>query len=191
MSEVLESVPKLGRVPEPIKNKLVAIIQGFSGYKDLNCLASWLLFSGKQVKSVEDLYKKDMWNTIRKSAYPSAEGYLDGVEIVKQSFEELMVEFSADHKTLFVLDPPYLTTEQASYKSEKYFNVVDFMRLVHLVREPYIFFSSTKSEFLEFVKYMQDAKKDNWTAFSGADVVTINARTNHSWEYQDNMLFKF
>ncbi len=36
--------------------------------------------------------------------------------------------------------------------------------LVNITRPPYIFFSSTKSEFVRFIEYIQTDKVDNWQA---------------------------
>ncbi|MGJ8488719.1 hypothetical protein ACSFB5_12610, partial [Glaesserella parasuis] len=84
---------------------------------------------------------------LRQSDYPSAEGYLDGVEIVCESFHQLVPRFSGKEKVLLVLDPSYLCTKQESYKQATYFDLIDFLRLINLTKPPYIFFSSTKSEF--------------------------------------------
>ena len=63
---------------------------------------------------------------MRLSDYPGAEGYLDGVEIMKESFHTLLPKFSNDPKALLVLNPPYLCTKQESYKQATYFDLIDF-----------------------------------------------------------------
>ncbi|MEX4428735.1 DNA adenine methylase, partial [Haemophilus influenzae] len=141
-AKISNTTPKNKRLPKSLKAEIIQIIDEFQGYKDLNCLASWLLFSGQQVGSLEELYRKDFWHCVRLSDYPGAEGYLDGVEIVKESFHTLLPKFSDDPKALFVLDPPYLCTKQESYKQATYFDLIDFLRLVNITRPPYVFFSS-------------------------------------------------
>lgn len=185
------ATPKNKRMPKELKAECVKIIQAFDGYKDLNCLASWLLFSGQQVGTFEELFAKDFWHCVRQSDYPSADGYLDGVEVVSESFHTLLPRFSADPQAVFVLDPPYLCTKQESYKQAHYFDLIDFLRLVNITRPPYIFFSSTKSEFVRFIEYMQQDKLDNWQAFDGAQRVAIKTALNYQGEYEDNMVYKF
>ena len=185
------ATPKNKRMPKELKAECVKIIQHFKGYKDLNCLASWLLFSGQQVAAQEDLFQHDFWHCIRQSDYPKADGYLDGVEIVQESFHTLLPKFSDDPKALFVLDPPYLCTRQESYKQVTYFDLIDFLRLVNISRPPYIFFSSTKSEFVRFIEYMQEDKVDNWQAFDGVERIVVNASASYSGKYEDNMVYKF
>lgn len=173
------------------KAEIIKTIQTFDGYKDLNCLAAWLLFSGNQVSSLEDLYRKDFWSRVRQTDYPSANGYLDGVEIVNQSSHQLLPQFQHSPRALFILDPPYICTKQNSYKLDTYFDLIDFLRLAHLTRPPYLFFSSTKSELVRFIDYVIERKSDNWQTFDGAQRIAINATLNHNNGYEDNLIYKF
>lgn len=190
-SVVGNATSKNKRMTKDCKAECIRIIQNFKGYKDLNCLASWLLFSGQQVATLDDLFQHNFWHCIRQSDYPKADGYLDGVEIVKESFHTLLPKFSNDPKALFVLDPPYLCTKQESYKQATYFDLIDFLRLVNITRPPYVFFSSTKSEFIRFMNYMLEDKVDNWQAFENAKRITVNAKLNYQVAYEDNLVYKF
>lgn len=190
-SVVGNATSKNKRMTKDCKAECIRIIQNFKGYKDLNCLASWLLFSGQQVATLDDLFQHNFWHCIRQSDYPKADGYLDGVEIVKESFHTLLPKFSDDPKALFVLDLPYLCTKQESYKQATYFDLIDFLRLVNITRPPYVFFSSTKSEFIRFVNYMLEDKVDNWQAFENAKRITVNAKLNYQVAYEDNLVYKF
>ena len=185
------ATPKNKRMPKELKAECVKIIQAFDGYKDLNCLASWLLFSGQQVATIDELFQNDFWHCIRQSDYPKADGYLDDVEIVRGSFHTLLPKFADNPKALFVLDPPYLCTRQESYKQATYFDLIDFLRLVNITRPPYIFFSSTKSEFVRFIEYMVDDKVHNWQTFDNAQRIVVNASASYSGKYEDNMVYKF
>lgn len=62
---------------------------------------------------------------------------------------------------------------------------------IHLTKPPYIFFSSTKSEFIRFIKHMQEDKVDNWQAFDGAKRIVVNTSTSYSGKYEDNLVYKF
>ncbi|WP_410677773.1 hypothetical protein ACIO08_06790 [Avibacterium paragallinarum] len=184
-------VPKNKRLDNNKKQEIINKINDFKGFKDLNTIASWLLFSGQQVSSFEELFSKTFWNGIKLADYPSAEGYLDGLEIVSEPFQTLLPKFADNPKALFVLDPPYLCTKQNSYKMATYFDLVDFLQLIDLTRPPYVFFSSTKSEFVRFIAYMVQAKKDNWQAFDGADRIVLQTSLNYQVSYEDNLVFKF
>lgn len=184
-------ISKNGRLSKEIKAKIISKINNFQGYKDLSCLASWLLFSGQQVSSFEALFAKDFWHCVRQSDYPSAEGYLDGIEIVSESFHKLIPRYKDQEKVLLLLDPPYLCTRQESYKQATYFDLIDFLRLINLTKPPYIFFSSTKSEFIRYLDYMQECKTDNWQAFDGYERIVVKASTSKDGAYEDNMIYKF
>ncbi|MDG4947387.1 hypothetical protein NYR72_12435 [Actinobacillus equuli subsp. haemolyticus] len=188
---LLVKYPKQKKVPNSVKAQIIKIIKGFDGYINEHILCSWLCFSGQQVKTLDDLFKEDFWNCIRKSDYPSADGYLDGIEVVSESFHSLLPKYTNNPKALFVLDPPYLCTRQESYKQENYFDLVDFLRLINLTRPPYVFFSSTKSEFIRFIDAMIEDKWDNWHAFEDYKRIAVNVSASYSGKYEDNIVFKF
>lgn len=190
-AKIGNATSKNKRMTKDCKAECIRIIQNFKGYKDLNCLASWLLFSGQQVATLDDLFQHNFWHCIRQSDYPKADGYLDGVEVIRESFHTLLPKYANDPKALFVLDPPYLCTKQESYKQATYFDLIDFLRLVNITRPPYVFFSSTKSEFIRFVNYMLEDKVDNWQAFENAKRITVNAKLNYQVAYEDNLVYKF
>nr|DAY08813.1 MAG TPA: DNA adenine methylase [Caudoviricetes sp.] len=184
-------IPKNGRLSKEIKAEIINKINNFKGYKDLNCLASWLLFSGQQVGSIEALFAKDFWHCVRQSDYPTAEGYLDGIEVISESFHKLIPRYQNQEKVLLLLDPPYLCTRQESYKQATYFDLIDFLRLINLTKPPYIFFSSTKSEFIRYLDYMQESKTDNWESFEGYERIVVKASASKDGIYEDNMIYKF
>lgn len=191
LAPLLADVPKGKRLDKAKKSQIIAVIEAFEGFKDPHILCSWLLFSGQQVKTLDELYRKDFYHCLRQSDYPTADGYLDGVEVVRESFHTLLPQFQADPKALFVLDPPYLCTHQASYGQATYFDLIDFLRLIHLTRPPYCFFSSTKSEFLRFIEAMVEDKWQNWQAFDKAERIAVQASTSYNGKYEDNLVYKF
>ncbi|HDR0682657.1 TPA: DNA adenine methylase, partial [Pasteurella multocida] len=180
---VKEIIPKNKLISKRLKEEIINKINNFNGYKDVNCLSSWLLFSGQQVGSLDELFKQRFYNRIRKNDYVLAEGYLDGLEIVNESFHQLLPKFQNKEKVLMVLDPPYICTRQESYKQATYFDLIDFLRLIHLTKPPFIFFSSTKSEFIRFLEYTQEDRVDNWQVFEGYKRIVVNASINVSGKY--------
>lgn len=184
-------IPKNKRLDKQAKAKVVDVIREFNGYKDLETLSAWLLFSGKQVATFDDLFARDFWHRVRQSDYLDATGYLDGIDVVCESFHQLLPTFQDKEKVLLLLDPPYLCTRQESYKQANYFDLVDFLRLIHLTKPPYIFFSSTKSEFVRFIDAMVEDKWDNWQAFDNTTRIAVNASASHNGKYEDNLVYKF
>ncbi len=190
--ESLLSTHKHGMAIDPnTKQSIIQSINSFDGYIDIQSLATWLLFSGKQVKTLDELYKHKWYHSVRRSDYKTADGYLDGIEVVSESYTQLMPKYHNKPNTLFLLDPPYLHTKQGSYKQDKYFAMVDFLYLMSLTRPPYIFFSSTKSELLDYMEYLKKLDSEDWQRVGGFEKVSIRAHLNHNVSYEDNMIYKF
>ena len=93
--------------------------------------------------SLKTLFAQSWYNNLRQNNYPEA----DGLEITRSGYRELLPQFLSRPNTLLVLDPPYVSTQQGAYAVEHYFGMVDFLRLMGMVRPPFVFFSSTRSEF--------------------------------------------
>ena len=179
------------RLSDDTKARLIATIETFDGFMDVQTLASWFLFSGKQARDWEDLKSKIWWNGIAKSPYADASDYLHGLEIRNQCFTTLLPEFAGQPETLLVLDPPYVSTVQGAYANEQYFSMVQFLKLADNIKPPFVFFSSTKSELPAYVDYICRAKTGNWQAWEGCQRVAVKAQLNYSVAYEDNMVWKF
>lgn len=188
---VADIIPKQAKIDKGLKEKIVNKINDFNGYKDLNCLASWLLFSGQQVSSIEALTKHNFYHCIRQSDYPDAQSYLQGIDVTHEPFQTLLPQYQNKEKVLLILDPPYLCTRQESYKQANYFDLIDFLKLIDLTKPPYVFFSSTKSEFIRFIEYKVGSQQGNWQAFEGAKRLVVNAALNYQVKYEDNLVYKF
>lgn len=187
----LQSIPRQKALTADQKQAVIDILDDFDGYIDVQSLATWLLFSGKQVRTLEELYQNTFYNTVRVSSFEPPTGYLDGLTITCESYTKLMARYKDKPNTLFLLDPPYLYTGQGAYKQEKYFAMVDFLYLMSLTRPPYIFFSSTKSELLDYLDYLKRLDGDDWQRLGGFERVTIQSQVNHENKYEDNMIFRF
>lgn len=187
----LKSIPRQKALTTEQKQAVINTLDNFDGYIDVQSVATWLLFSGKQVRTLEDLYQNTFYNTVRVSPFEPATGYLDGLTITCECYTKLMARYKDKPNTLFLLDPPYLYTGQGAYKQDKYFAMVDFLYLMSLTRPPYIFFSSTKSELLDYLDYLKRLDGEDWQRLGGFERVTIQAHINHENRYEDNMIFRF
>lgn len=179
-----------GRLSDELNAEVIRAIEAFDGYKDLDSISSWLLFSGRFAGSFAELYKHGFYNRVPLIDY-CVEGYLYGVETVRHSFEELLMQYQEKPNALLILDPPYITTRHNMYKMDNYFDLINFLQLIHLTRPPYIFFSSTKSEFPRFMEYICAKKKDNYQAFENAQRITVKAVASYAIQYEDNLVYKF
>lgn len=189
--DVLMDYPRNRHLDKAAKAKVVEVISGFKGHVDVGCLCSWLLFSGNQAGSLDELFAKHMYNALRQTDYPTADGYLDGLEVTSESYTTLLPQYLDVPKALFVLDPPYVCTMQGSYKMDGYFGMVEFLRLMRLVRPPWIFFSSTRSEFLSYLDMVIEDKQPGWERFTGYKKISLQVSLNRTSSYEDNLVYKF
>lgn len=189
--QAMVSERKNQRLTPATQSRLIAEIETFNGFVDVQTLASWFLFSGKQAKDWTDLKSKTWWNGIAQSPYAEADDYLDGLEIRQQCFTELLPEFAGQPNTLLLLDPPYVSTAQGAYANEQYFGMVQFLQLADKMKPPFVFFSSTKSELPAYVDYVCREQVGNWQVWEGCQKVAIKARLNYNAAYEDNMVWKF
>lgn len=190
--DLTQHLPRKIRLPATVKSAVQAALTSLGGYVDVDCVASWLLFSGQQARDVPDLLANSFYNRVRLTDYTSADDYLDGLEITSQSYADLIPQF-ANHQNnvLLLLDPPYVCTAQGAYRNETYFGMVEFLKLMALVKPPFIFFSSTRSEFLDYLDLVIGYKLDGWERFARYRKVNLQVALNKSAQYEDNMLFKF
>lgn len=189
--DCMKYLPTKKRIPTALKEQVLDIVRKFDGFVDIRCLNSWLLFSGKQVSSFDELAKCELYNRVRLSDYKLADGYLDGLNIISEDFRTLLPKYSAQEKTLFLLDPPYLCTQQQAYALADYFGMTNFLELMTMVRPPYIFFSSTRSELLDYMKYIEKYDVQTWERVGDFETISIQATLNPSSTYEDNMLYRF
>lgn len=184
-NEILEKIAKNynfvenKKISDEVKQAGLNIIKDYENkgaFIDYITISSFVLFSGNYAKDFNEL-EKHGWYYSKRATPPkySANGYLNGVKIVRKDGFLLIKEFLDDKNAVLVLDPPYLLSLSDGYLN-RFWGVVDFLKLVKLMRPPYLFFSSQKSQIVEFmnlgveilgVDYFENAvvKKANMTAF--------------------------
>lgn len=178
-------------VDKATKAKIINTIKQFDGFVDVQCVARWLLFSGQQVKTLDELTKKLFYNRPSLHDYPPFKDYLNGLIIVRECYTKLLPKHQNNPKALLLLDPPYLYTGQGAYALENYFAMVDFLKLMSLTRPPFIFFSSTKSELLDYMDYLKEQNGNDWQRLGNYKKLSIIASVNCSSKYEDHMIYKF
>lgn len=189
LAEVLKGIPRKNKIDPKTHALIIETIKNFDGFIDIDCVWAWLLFSGNQAESLNQIYTQSvLYNRLRKSDYPDAKDYLTGVEVVSKSFDELLPEYVNNEKTLLILDPPYLFSEQISYRKTKDFGLVSFIKLMELIRPPFIMFSNYRSEILDYFDYQI---KRNDERFLNYKYTSISAPLNNVGFYRDNMIYKF
>src|SRR5690606_9639314 len=116
--ELVKESPKDKKINEPIKQAILKRIKEEEtqrGYVDYITVSSSILFSMKYSTTFEDLEKQTFYNCVRQSEY-DASGYLEGLTVVSKDYKELYNEYKDVPNVLFLVDPPYLSTDASAYK---------------------------------------------------------------------------
>jgi hypothetical protein len=158
-----------------------------TSFVDYITLSSSLLFSMNYATSFEELAKQTMYNTVRMNGYDCT-GYLDGLEIVKQDYRELFRFWAAHPAVVFLVDPPYLSTEVGSYSC--YWKLGNYLDVLQVLKGTnYFYFTSNKSSILEFCEWVEkNLKAEN--PFKGSTRKEVLSRMNYNSSYTDIMLYK-
>ena len=145
----------------------------------------------KYVTNYNDLTKQTFYNNVRQSNYVT-DDYLAGVEIVHQDYKELFDQYKDLDNVVFLVDPPYLSTDTSTYTNDKYWKLKDYLNVLDvLVNTNYLYFTSNKSQIVELCQWMEDRTSiAEVNPFSGSTTVCINTTLNHSAKYTDMMLYK-
>lgn len=193
LAALLSDYPRYKLIDNATKQKIIEVIKTFNKTMDLKSVGNWLLHSGKRIEidSLDYLLKQTLYNCLRKSPIPSAEGYLDGLEIVHESFDTLLPKFTNQHNVLLVLDPPYVNTAQNTYRNDTDFGVVSFLKLMAHIKPPFILFSSSRSELKDYLAYLKEYEPEKWQKFDGATIRSRGVTLAKNVCYEDNMLWKF
>lgn len=188
---VVASVPRRKFLPKKTKETILRLIEQEEhryGYVDYITLSSSLLFSMKYATNLEELRKETFYNTVRKCDYNPCLDYLDGLEIVSCDFKELFNKYKDMPDVVFLIDPPYLSTEVGTYTMN--WGLSDYLDVLQtLVGTNYIYFTSNKSSIIELCDWIG---KNNalGNPFIGSEKVEFNAHMNYNSSYTDIMLYK-
>ncbi len=168
LAVALANSPRQKQLSVTVRASVLDCIAGFDGYLDWAAIGSWL-----------------------RTDYALADGYLNGLTRVKRDFALLLSEHQHNPKALFILDPPYVCTTQGMYANKDYFGMVEFLRLMRLVRPPFIFFSSTRSEFVDYLNFVVENNLEGSDRLAGYQRISIDAKVNKTAKYEDNLIYKF
>ncbi|HGO8310133.1 TPA: hypothetical protein ACLAVB_002111, partial [Neisseria meningitidis] len=56
-----------------------------------------------------------------------------------------------------------------------YFGMVEFLRLMAMVRPPFVFFSGTRSELPTYLDLVAELRLTGWERFAGSQTLTVSS----------------
>ena len=190
LRRIVVEVPRKKRITGDTREKALARLEREErerGYVDYITLSSSLLFSMNYVTDLEGMRKEDLWNTVRQTDYPEARDYLEGLTITGEDYKEVFRRYKDVPGVVFLVDPPYLSTEVGIYKM--YWHLADYLDVLNVLKgHPFVYFTSNKSSILELCDWM-DRNPSIGNPFKNCRKVEFNAHMNYNSKYTDMMLY--
>lgn len=190
-SIVADKVPRNKPITGELRERIFARIEQEEravGYVDFITLSSSIMFSMKYRLSVAEMRKEILYNSIRKNDYPLCSDYLDGLEITSCDYKELFNRYKDTPGVVFLVDPPYLSTEVGTYNM--YWKMSDYLDVLNvLTGHSFVYFTSNKSSILELCEWL-GLNRSIGNPFENAAKIEFNAHMNYNASYTDMMLFK-
>jgi 16S rRNA G966 N2-methylase RsmD len=178
------------KLPEELKQQIVAYLKAQEqkhGYIDYITISSSLLFSMNYSTSLEGFEKSTLYNCVRKSGY-NANGYLDGLYVVKEDYQTLFKKYHNNVGVVFIVDPPYLSTDVGTYKN--YWRLSQYLDVLNVLKNnSYFYFTSDKSSIIELCEWLEKNLKAI-NPFHGSTKHEMKVHVNHNAGYNDIMLYK-
>ena len=171
------------------KNKIIARIERETGYIDYITLSSSLLFSMNYVVNLDQLKKENFYNKVRLTPY-TTNGYLNGVERVNMDYRDLFARYQYTENVVFLVDPPYLSTDTTTYSKKDYWRLKDYLNVLKVIQHSsYFYFTSNKSQIIELCNWMEE---NGYCRNPFADSTTVGISTNvtHTAKYEDIMIYR-
>ena len=191
LREIVRDVPRNRRITGEARQQVLDALRRHErrhGYLDYITISTSLLFSMKYRLSLVEMEKETLYNSVRTTDFPLAADYLDGITVVSADYREVFRKYKDVPGVVFLVDPPYLSTEVGTYSM--YWRLSDYLDvLTVLAGHRFIYFTSNKSSILELCDWMSRHPSVG-NPFKECRRVEFNARMNYNSAYTDIMLYK-
>lgn len=187
---VCDAVPRHKPITGELRERIFSRIlqeEREAGYVDFITLSSSLMFSMKYKLSVPEMRKESLYNNIRQSDYPPASDYLEGITTVSCDYKEVFKKYKDMPGVVFLVDPPYLSTEVGTYTM--YWKMSDYLDVLTVLSgHKFVYFTSNKSSIIELCEWI-GRNRTLGNPFAGCRKVEFNATVNYNATYTDMMLY--
>jgi len=104
-------------------------------------------------------------------------------------YKDLFDRWNHIDGVVFLIDPPYLSTDCSTYSSN-YWRLANYLDVLQTLQGTnYFYFTSNKSSILELTEWMSNNLGAD-DPFAGSNRVYMNVKLNHNAGYTDIMLYK-
>lgn len=187
---ITEGIPRNKRIIGETRNKVFARIEKEEkeyGYVDYITISASLLFAMKYVLNLESMKKETLYNVIRQTDYPEAVDYLKGITVTCEDYKKVFEDYKDVPDVVFLVDPPYLSTEVGTYKM--YWRLADYLDVLNVLKgHSFVYFTSNKSSILELCDWIE-RNPFIGNPFKDCRKIEFNAHMNYNSTYTDIMLY--
>ena len=191
LRSIVRDYPKKVAITGTMRERIFSCIHEHEhtyGYVDYITLSGSLLFSMKYATCYEDLQRETLYNRVKAAGYSPADDYLDGLVVTSCDYRQLFEQYKNVPGVVFLVDPPYLSTDTTTYKT--YWKLADYLDvLTVLAGHRFIYFTSDKSSILELCDWI-GRNKVICNPFKDCTKVEFRAHLNYNAAYTDIMLYK-
>ena len=188
--QISEQVPRHKPITGKARNRIFELLETEereNGYLDFITLSSSLMFSMKYKLTIDGMRSETLYNNVRKADYEPCPDYLAGLEIESCDYRELFERFKDTPGVVFLVDPPYLSTEVGTYKM--YWRLADYLDVLSVLPgHNFIYFTSEKSCIVELCEWM-GRHPSLGDPFARCQKREFKATMNYNARYTDIMLF--
>ena len=175
------------KVRDEVRHEILKLVAKHE-YVDYVTLSSKIPFSGKYMTDFSQFSKETFYNVVRQSPY-FAEGYLKGVERIRGDYKDVHQQFKDVPGVVFLVDPPYLSTDTKTYGSS-YWKLRDYLDVLTVLDgSSYFYFTSNKSQIVELCEWIE-TRTYTGNPFFGSTMTTTGGSVNYNSSYTDIMLHK-
>ena len=190
LREIVKFLQKCKRITGEVREQIFNRIREEEtkcGFVDYITLSSSLLFGMNYCHSLEQMEKETLINEIRKTDYPLCEDYLDGITVTCCDYNELFDSYKDAPEVVFLIDPPYLSTEVGMYKM--YWKLGDYLDVLRVLQgHSFVYFTSNKSAIVELCEWM-GRNPAIGNPFERCRKSEFNTRVTHNAGYTDMMFY--
>lgn len=189
--KLISDLPKDKAIPSDRRKPIIDRIRHeeiLVGYVDYLTISSNLLFAMNYAHDLDTLQRQTFYNVMRGTPY-DATGYLDGVDRVCLDYKELFAKYKNHPNVVFLVDPPYLSTDTYMYKST-HWKLGEYLDVLDVLDVPrYYYFTSNKSQIIELCEWME-RKVPGANPFKHTTIYSHVTNANQTSKYTDIMIVK-
>jgi len=169
----LKNIPTTNKILSDIKNIITAghnkplteperkkIIQTLEHYEQKGAFVDYITISASicyplhYTQNLQQTKQENLYNRTVAKQY-SAKGYLNGVKTVHADYKTLFKKYKDDPTVLFVLDPPYLQTNESGYYKKNMWTLAEHLDILTiLTNKRWCYFTSSKSDIIQLIEWM-------------------------------------